>query len=230
MADKKKFAFLKANEGVESRFWGPVFFALYGIIKRESLRKVIRALILKIEKGHVYTVTLRKIFAYYHGVEIGMYSGRGPFFIDHFKKGTRIGRYTAIYRTVRAFNANHPMNTKSTHAFFYNPNFGLAEEETLQRAQLTIGNDVWIGHNAIVLSGVASIGDGAIIGAGSVVHQDVPPYAVVVGNPARIVRYRFTEETIKTLLNEKWWEKGIDELKQDAEAFQKPLEKDTKVR
>ena len=122
------------------------------------------------------------------------------------------------------------MNLKSTHPLFYNPFLGYAEKDLLTRTELTIGNDVWIGHNAILLSGVSSIGDGAIIGAGAVVHQDVPPYAVMVGNPARVIRYRFSEETIGKLLEEKWWEKSFDELKPEFGIFQKPLEGKGSVR
>ncbi len=70
--------------------------------------------------------------------------------------------------------------------------------------KMTIGNDVWIGRNAVLLGNI-TIGDGAIIGAFSVVAKDVPPYAVVVGNPATIKRFRFTPEQIQTLLEMKWW-------------------------
>lgn len=68
-----------------------------------------------------------------------------------------------------------------------------------------VGNDVWIGRSALIMPGV-SIGDGAIIGSRTVVSKDVPPYAVVVGSPMRIIRYRFTEEQIAALLAIKWWD------------------------
>ena len=69
-----------------------------------------------------------------------------------------------------------------------------------------IGNDVWIGLNATILDGV-TIGDGAIVAAGAVVTKDVPPYAVVAGVPAKIIKYRFTESQIDFLLKFRWWEK-----------------------
>lgn len=75
-----------------------------------------------------------------------------------------------------------------------------------------IGNDVWIGFRSIVLSGV-TIGDGAVLGAGTVVTSDVPPYAVVAGNPAKIIRYRFAEDVIQKLLKIRWWEWDIDKIK-----------------
>ena len=76
-----------------------------------------------------------------------------------------------------------------------------------------IGNDIWIGANALILPNVRRIGDGAVIAAGAVVNKDVPPYAIVVGNPARIVRFRFPPDVIEELLSERWWEKPIEELK-----------------
>ena len=75
-----------------------------------------------------------------------------------------------------------------------------------------IGNDVWIGANAIIQSGV-TIGDGAIIGSGAVVTKDVPPYAIVVGVPAKILKYRFNKEQIKELLQLKWWNLPFDKIK-----------------
>ena len=74
-----------------------------------------------------------------------------------------------------------------------------------RKPQPAIGNDVWIARGAIVLRGV-TIGDGAVIAAGSVVTKDVPPFAIVAGNPARLLRYRFGEEDIRALLARKWWD------------------------
>ena len=80
-----------------------------------------------------------------------------------------------------------------------------ADGHPTTRGDITIGNDVWIGRGATVLSGV-TVADGAVIGAGAVVAKDVPPYAIVVGNPARVVRYRFSDEVIEALLRIRWWE------------------------
>jgi acetyltransferase-like isoleucine patch superfamily enzyme len=218
------------KEGTERVVLGKLLFYLYGYFKRGSIRRFIRFLVLRLESGPASSVTIRNIFATYHDVNVGMYTGRGCFVLGNFKPGTKIGRYTAIYRTVIAFNANHPMNTKSTHAFFYNPKLGYAKTDLLTRTKLTIGNDVWIGHNAIILSSVSSIGDGAIIGAGTVLHQDVPPYAVVAGNPSRVVRYRFSKKIIEELLAERWWEKSIKELQAEFKSFQKPLAGSDQIR
>ena len=217
------------GEGNES-FLGPFLFFLYGLFNRGSIRRLICKWVIKLEKDEYFSITIRRIFSTYHNIHVGLYSGRGCFVQGNYKPGTRIGRYSSIYRSALAFNANHPMNTKSTHALFYNPKFGNTEEDLLTRTQLTIGNDVWIGAGAIILSGVSSIGDGAIIGAGTVLHQDVPPYAVVVGNPGRVVRFRFSPEIVRELLEEKWWEKPFAELQPELAVFQKPLEGAEQIR
>jgi acetyltransferase-like isoleucine patch superfamily enzyme len=81
------------------------------------------------------------------------------------------------------------------------------------RGDVTIGNDVWIGYRSLILSGV-TIGDGAIVAAHAVVARDVPPYAIVVGNPARIVRYRFSPEIVERLLAVRWWDWPLEEISQ----------------
>jgi acetyltransferase-like isoleucine patch superfamily enzyme len=77
---------------------------------------------------------------------------------------------------------------------------------------VVIGNDVWIGTGAIILRGL-SVGDGAVIGAGAVVTKDVPPYAIVAGNPARVIKYRFEEAVIKRIQASKWWEMSDGEIR-----------------
>lgn len=84
-----------------------------------------------------------------------------------------------------------------------------------------IGNDVWLGHGACVLSG-AHIGDGAVVGAHTVVRGTVPPYAIVFGNPAQVLRYRFDPETITKLLALKWWDWPEDKIKEFAKDIASP--------
>lgn len=217
------------KEGRECPVIGPLLYHCYRI-PSNHLRRFLRYMAIRLEKGPLYSVTIRRMFRRYHNIEVGMYTGQGCFFYRNFPAGTRVGRYTAIFKTVQSFNANHPMNLKSTHAFFFNPRQGFVKEDLVTRSHLTIGNDVWIGHNSVLLSTCTRIGDGAIIGAGSVVSQDVPPYAVVVGNPARVVRYRFKEETIQQLLEEQWWRRSLQDLLPELESFQTPLEGDAQVR
>lgn len=215
--------FVPPREGKRAFLIGDIAFLLYRF-HSGKLQRFLRWLVARLEGGTIYSVTLRRIFAEYHGVEIGMYSSVGCFGVQNFHRGTRIGRYCAIAEKSYSFTTDHPSNTKLVHSFFYNRMHGFVEKDLLIPTRLTIGNDVFIGHQAIILPSVNSIGDGAIIGAGAVVNTDIPPYAIVVGHPARIVRYRFSKEKVRELLESKWWEKSINELLPDIESFRKPLE------
>lgn len=171
-----------------------------------------------------HSKTVRRIFSKYHKVEIGMYSHGGCFIPKALPPGTKLGRYSSIAVSATAQSENHPMNLKSSHAFFFNPALGFSKGDIVPHTNLCIGNDVWLGTSAIILPSCANIGDGAVIGAGAVVNKDIPPYAVVVGNPARVVRFRFSKEKIAELLEEKWWEKSIEDLQPEFDGFQVPLE------
>lgn len=177
----------------------------------------------RLEGDEFRSPTLRTIFARYWGVEVGMYTHGGcfePWMVD---PQTRIGRYCSIAQGVRIVNHNHPLGFKGTSGLFFNPALGMCDRWLVEHTPLEIGNDVWIGANAVVMPEVSRIGDGAVIGAGAVVHRDVPPYAVVLGNPARVVKYRFPEDVIAGLLAEKWWEKDVEELAGRIGEFQVPL-------
>ena len=127
-----------------------------------------------------------------------------------------IGKFCQIAAGVEFVmnGANHQMNAASTYPFYI---FGTWEHAVPEHRDLplkgdtVVGNDVWIGQNATILPGV-HIGDGAIIGANSVVGSDVEPYTVVAGNPARPIRKRFDDELTGLLLKFKWWDKSIDEI------------------
>ena len=80
-----------------------------------------------------------------------------------------------------------------------------------EKSKTTIGNDVWIGNGAIVINGV-KVGDGAIIGAGAVVTKDVPPYCIVVGSPARVIKKRFDDAVIERLLKVQWWNWPLEKI------------------
>jgi virginiamycin A acetyltransferase len=217
------------REGNSIWLIGELLFFLYRIDRR-IIRNFIRWLIFKLEKGMYFSITIRKIFLKYYGVEVGMYSGCGGFSPLIFRPNVKIGRFTTITDTARAFTANHPINTKSSHAFFFNPVLGVVTKYLINRTRLTIGNDVFIGHNVIILPSVNSIGDGAYIGAGSVVTKNAPPYSILVGNPAKIIGYRFSKKQIKYILNLKWWEKSLDELKMEIETFQFPFDNSNTIR
>ena len=208
---------------------GALLFHLYGLVTNDFVRGKIRWIVLGLEGGEYHSLTIRRIFAAYHFREVGLYSAGASFVLDAFQvglPGTVIGRFCSLTPSMKAFSVNHPVDWRSTHAFFYNPSLGQVDKDLLlgKRTRLTIGNDVWIGHNAILLPSVGSVGDGAVIAAGSVVFQDVPPYAIVGGYPARVIRYRFSPAVIEQLRASKWWERSIEEIGAELENFQKPLE------
>jgi virginiamycin A acetyltransferase len=178
----------------------------------------------RLDGGKMSSATLRRIFYDYHKIEIGKYSYGGCF--DHTRIGefTRIGRYCSFAEGVCIFNGNHPLEFKSTHPFFYNTAFGYVEEEMIDRNRLVIGNDVWIGRNALILPFVKFIGDGSVIGAGAIVTKNVPDFAVVAGNPATIIKYRFTKETAEEIKDSKWWDKDMELLEGQLTEFLRPLE------
>lgn len=205
------------REGVESRI-GFLLHYLYGKFRRGSIRRVIFKLLIKLERGGYYSVTLRRIFRDYYQIDIGMYS-YGCFNPDAIDAFTSIGRYCSFAEGVGIFNANHPLTRRSTHPFFYEPALGYVPKEMIHRRYIEVGHDVWVGRNALITPSVKRIGNGAVIGAGSVVTKDVPDFAVVAGNPARILRYRFSEAVQRDITHSKWWEKSIEELTSDIGKF-----------
>lgn len=137
-----------------------------------------------------------------------------------------IGKFCSIGPNFCCGLGIHPTEGISTAPMFYSTarqnGVTLCTENKVTESKKTfIGNDVFIGANVTVLDGVR-IGDGAVIGAGAVVTKDIPPYAVAVGVPAEVKRYRFDEITIAELLESRWWDKGIDEYKRVERCFWEP--------
>lgn len=147
---------------------------------------------------------LRHIFADRYGIFVGKYS-YGCF--DHWRMPgpMTIGRYCSIANSVRSARNNHPFDALTTHPALYERKFGVIDKDRDWDGALIIGDDVWIGHNAVLLPGCRSIGRGAIIGAGAIVTRSVEPYSIVVGNPARVMRMRFAPELIVAIEESRWW-------------------------
>ncbi len=143
--------------------------------------------------------------------------------MNSFISMANIGKFCSIGPNFLCGWGIHPTNTVSTSPMFYSraKQNGISLSRTnkfKEREAISIGNDVFIGANVTVLDGV-TIGDGAVIGAGAVVSKDIPPYAVAVGCPIKIVKYRFDQETIDRLINLKWWDWSDERLKEVEKNF-----------
>lgn len=145
----------------------------------------------------------------------------------------RIGRYCSINGTAKVWE-NHVLDWVTTHPILDSEEFvppacrqmrekvyAMHAEKEKRNPPIEIGNDVWIGSNVVILSGV-TIGDGAILAAGAVVTKNVPPYAIVGGVPAKVIRYRFPPQIVESLLRIKWWDWTVEEFEANFELLYDP--------
>ncbi|MGF6933091.1 acetyltransferase-like isoleucine patch superfamily enzyme [Paraburkholderia sp. UCT70] len=162
----------------------------------------------------------------HHSLHLGAFS----YAVSGFYFGCRIGRYCSFGEEVQIGRHPHPLHYFSTSPFFFQRYEDILDNAAAEGVELDfdadfkrntppvvakltfIGNDVWIGHGAFILPGV-KIGDGAVVAANAVVTKDVPPYAIVGGSPARVLKYKVPDKLIEDLLDSKWWEFAPWQLK-----------------
>lgn len=178
------------------------------------------------EGGEMRSGTLRDILRQYHGVDVGAYS-YGPCMTPmRFPEDVTIGRYVSVAPNVQVFRRNHPLRHLSLHPYFYNPGMGIVDTYQVNAEPLEIGHDVWIGDAAIILPGCRVVGLGAVVAAGAVVTRDVPEFAIVGGNPARVMGTRFTPEVRRQLIRSRWWERPVEELSAHVDVFTADISED----
>lgn len=176
-----------------------------------------------------------------NGVKVGKYSFGVENHCNQNSLLESVGAFCSINDNVIIGAGNHPTSLITTHPLLYKKKGHLSGHDLVpvglldaygvdiindisdycKNDKITIGNDVWIGSGVIILPSVR-IGNGAIIGAGAIVTKDVPDYAIVIGVPAKVIRYRFSEEQINMLNNIKWWSWTDDEIARNGHLLMNP--------
>ena len=188
----------------------------------------------KVRLGHNCSISRSSEFEYPNYVGDNTYfrghMGKYSYIASNSKIDAYIGRFTSIASNVTTVNGFHPSSEivstspaiYSTHNYligsFTEDDFYNEYRYSNNKNDVTIGNDVWIGHGATLLAGI-TIGDGAIVAAGAVVVTDVAPYSIVGGVPAKLIRYRFSNNDVKSLVEFQWWEKDDEWLKHNVNSF-----------
>lgn len=232
----KVHCFLDDNV-VESEFYQKPLYALESI-KNLEIDIIIIA-------SEFYKEIEKKIIRYNQKIELFSPFATGSNLINEAFKGIAIGKYTYgvskstiqntnLIESIGAFcsinnsaqigtQGNHPIDLITTHPFLYQEEYGVLNDKDFNtyNPKIKIGNDVWIGANTVILPGV-EIGDGVIVAAGAVVTKDIPPYAIVGGVPAKIIKYRFDQEMITKLLSIQWWNWDDAKIKEHKDLFKNP--------
>jgi Acetyltransferase (isoleucine patch superfamily) len=154
------------------------------------------------------------------GVSIGRYTSiNGPNTdINCMLNPVRIGSFCSIARNVSIQEFNHNYRLVSTYHVAQNIFGGEREEDVVSKGEVLIGNDVWIGTQCVITGG-ATIGDGAVIAANSVVNGEIPPYAIAAGSPAKVIGYRFDENVVALLRKIRWWEWPLEKIQKNRSFF-----------
>ncbi|MBG0761633.1 hypothetical protein BOO22_19695 [Vibrio cidicii] len=213
-----QYGYLLAKRKIGKKSFNPLHIVLLRFMRKSLCSDKYG----KFKEGYRY------ISQKHFGFTVGKYSTGYEQFWHQARLLESIGAFCNISADNVTIAGNHPITTVSTNTFTYSKKVGfVAKNRSIEHLtnlkKIKIGNDVWIGANVILLPGV-SIGDGAVIAAGAVVSKDVPPYAIVGGVPAKLIKYRFEPEVIDGLLASKWWEWEDDKIKRFIPLMESPSE------
>ena len=200
-------------------FFSNCFKRLYKHIRNKEYRRILRRGISFCDGGQFFSNNLRKVMSECENREIGIGTYGAVFDVSRTTPNISVGKYCSIAPNASFYTRDHPQKFVSTHPMFYNSQLKIVEKDLIPYGELEIGNDVWVGQNAVILPSCHKIGTGAIVGAGAIVTKDIPEYAVVVGNPAKVIKYRFSDNVIQELLESKWWDWEIEEIKEYKDYF-----------
>ncbi|SEI87386.1 transferase hexapeptide (six repeat-containing protein) [Sphingomonas sp. OV641] len=163
--------------------------------------------------GEMRSPMLRQLMRTREGVTVGDYSYGAILQRGVLPRGTMVGRWCSVGQDLIVRRRDHPIERVTQHPFFYNAKLNLVPCDTIPRDEenpLVIGNDVWIGDRVTILSGCRHIGDGAVLAAGAVITRDVPPFAIMGGVPARLLRPRFPEPVARLVAQSRWWDFDLE--------------------
>lgn len=210
---------LKIKKGLFMNF----FIRLYAL-SPSFIKRLIIKVILKLDGGEAFSIKIRMLYEKIYGIKIGI-GTYGCFDKSKIANNISIGNYCSFAQNVSIVpRREHPMNYISTNPLFFNSKWGFVDEEKISFNELSIGNDVWIGQNVVICSKCTKIGNGVVIAAGCVVNRDIPDYAVVGGVPAKIIKYRFDNDTINLINESKWFLLSPDVLKKYMNLRENPIE------
>ena len=200
------------KEAAGKSSFGPFLIWLY---RWRFARFLVVRLCWRLEGHSMFSQSLRCILSLYHNVEVGAYSYGDVMRPRALPPGTQVGRYCSVGQDLIVRRRDHPLDRTIMHPAFYERSMGFLKYDMVPSNTdnpLEIGHGVWIGDRVMILSGCKTIGNGAVLAAGSVVTCDVPAYAVVGGVPARNIRMRFGADRVAEIEASTWWKRPLSEL------------------